>query len=293
MVAGDLRSRDPMLIVGFDRFPDLNADWVADNLAAQGVLARSTQLQIGSLTGRREINAMLLGRLFETEDFRIEMADLVRERLGDADRIGFPAVLGVHNALQVVRDLEKRLGRKVFEIPILPPSLPGIRLHKILVDSIAAHGGNVFEGMEVVSAETDGGKVSAVWSEAAGRNRAHRAGDFVLATGGILGGGIRAELDGAVTEQVFGLPVAGVEKQSRWFARGFLAPEGHPIHRSGIQTDPDLRAVDDQGAPVYQNLRVVGGMLAHCDALRERSLEGIALATGHLAGRIIGSDLRI
>jgi anaerobic glycerol-3-phosphate dehydrogenase len=55
--------------------------------------------------------------------------------------------------------------------------------------------------------------------------------------------------------------------------------------------DEDLRPQFDNHTPVYQNLYTVGAMLSGADSLRERSLEGVALAsafaaTNHLMAKL-------
>lgn len=291
MVAGDLSHREPMLIVGFEPFRDFYAELIADNLNAQGHLARGLTLDTPSLNQRRMLTSVILANMFEKVEVRTEIAELIRPRLSGATRVGFPAVLGMHKALEVKRDLEQLLGVPVFEIPSLPPSVPGIRLHRILVAAIERAGGRVFEGMQVVSAETEGRRVSGVWSEAAARQRLHRATRFVLATGGILGGGIVADFDGKVRDVIFDLPVSAPPDRASWFRRDFLDPAGHPIYRSGLTVNRHLQPVNGDGQAVYDNLLAAGATLGHCDVLRERSLEGVAVATGYLAGKYSGEQL--
>ncbi len=277
MVAGDLRRREPMLIVGFAGYHDFYPDLIADNLTAQEVLARGVVLDLPALRRTRAVNAMTLARLFEQEAFRKEVAAVLKPKLGRAARVGFPAVLGLEDALAVKRDLEARLGREVFEIPTLPPSIPGMRLHRALVKAIRRAGGRVFEGMEVVAAEVKDGRVLAVWTEAAARVRVHRAKTFVLATGGFLGGGLWAAADGTVREPIFDLPVLAPQGRLGWFHRDFFHPEGHPLWRAGILTDAQGRPVDEGGQPLYENLVVVGHQLGRADAIRQRAVEGLAL----------------
>ncbi len=285
MIAGDLRRRDPMLLVGFQPFLDFFPALAADNLSAQGFPARDVTLELPRPEQRQLVNGTNLARLFETADFRMQVADALKPQLGEAARVGFPAVLGAQEALAVQHDLQQRLGREVFEIPVLPPSVPGIRLHHILVAAIERAGGRVFEGMEVVGTEMGDGRVSAVWTQAAARRKVHRAAQFVLATGGILGGGMVADQEGTLREVIFGLPLAAVPERSDWFAPEFFAPGGHPIYRAGVEVNERLQPVDADGQVVCENLRAAGSTLAHCDGVRERSFEGVALATGFTAAK--------
>ncbi len=125
-------------------------------------------------------------------------------------------------------------------------------------------------------------------SEAAA-DRPHRTrGDaFVLATGGILGGGIVGEYEGNLREVVLGLPVQGPTERAAWLSRDFTDPAGHPVFRSGIAVDTDLRP---RGGPAVSNLFAAGALLAGTDAVREGAVEGVALATGWKAGRLAAGE---
>ena len=63
-----------------------------------------------------------------------------------------PAVLGRERAAEVHADLERRLGIPVFEIPGLPPSLPGLRLFDCLRRALSAAGGRLLLGSTAVGA---------------------------------------------------------------------------------------------------------------------------------------------
>ncbi|MCS7260132.1 MAG: glycerol-3-phosphate dehydrogenase subunit GlpB [Anaerolineae bacterium] len=285
MIAGDLRQRDPLLLVGFRPYLDFYPALAADNLKVQGFPARDVTLDLPRPEQRRLVNATTLAQLFERADFRAEVAEALKPHLGDVARVGFPAVLGVHHALDVQRDLQARLGRPVFEIPVLPPSIPGMRLHHILTSAIERAGGRVFEGMEVVAADVRDKTVEAVWTQAAARRKSHRARHFVLATGGILGSGIVAADMETLREVVFNLPLAGVPEHRDWFDAEFLSLRGHPIYRAGVAVNARLQPLDAADNVLYTNLYVAGTTLAYCDTLLERSFEGVALGTGFVAAQ--------
>jgi anaerobic glycerol-3-phosphate dehydrogenase len=82
---------------------------------------------------------------------------------------------------------------------------------------------------------------------------------------------------------IFGLPINMPTDSSGWFRREFLHPQGHPIFSAGISVDRDFQP-QASGKRIYENLYAAGIGLAGCDAIRERSLEGVALVTGRLAG---------
>ncbi|MFP3913906.1 MAG: glycerol-3-phosphate dehydrogenase subunit GlpB, partial [Actinomycetota bacterium] len=195
-------------------------------------------------------------------------------------RVGFPAVLGLASAAEVVTDLSRRLGAEVFEIPTLPPSVPGLRLQSVLRQAIIGAGGRILDNMEVVSLSPAGDDRIAAVAAAAARRQRYGAKAAVLATGGILGGGVVGSPDGRLTEAVAGLEVAGPTSRSGWFDRE--VGETYPVFTAGVRAGGDLRP----GAAHLPGVYVAGGLLAGADPLGEGSLEGISLATGIRAGRL-------
>jgi glycerol-3-phosphate dehydrogenase len=287
MTAGDLHQRAPVLVVGFLQFLDFFPSLVAENLNAQSIFAADLTLDLPSLQSRRFVTGMVLARLFDTPTFRAEVAEALRGRLGSAARIGFPAVLGLKEPLTVMKDLEERLGLPIFEIPGLPPSIPGIRIHSILCNAIEQLGGSIFNGMQVIGCETSNGRIQSVFSEAAARRKTHAADSFVLATGGLLGGGIHLSASGYAQETALGLSIQTPADRAAWHHPVFLSAEPHPLHCIGLSVNPSFQPLDAHREPFYQNLYAVGSALGGFDPIHEHSLEGVSLVTGYLTGEAL------
>ncbi|OGO33769.1 MAG: hypothetical protein A2W35_12480 [Chloroflexi bacterium RBG_16_57_11] len=122
------------------------------------------------------------------------------------------------------------------------------------------------------------------WSEAAARRKPNRARNFILATGGLLGGGFIARYDGVIEEVVCGLPIRAPSQRGEWFNREFFGQEPHPIFTTGIEINQQFQPIGQDGMPIFNNLFIAGTALAHGDFLRERSLDGVGLATGYWIG---------
>jgi glycerol-3-phosphate dehydrogenase subunit B len=288
MTAGDLSRDDSMLIVGFKGYADFHPGMIADNLVQFGVEASHTTLDLPTLNQRHITTPAILALLMEQESFQEELAGALNRHLGSVARVGFPAVLGQKPDLQVKDALEKRLQRPVFEIPTLTPSIAGMRLQKILIDAIRKHGGRVTVGIEALEAISSDGRITAVYSHSPTRKVPHSAEQFLLATGGILGGGISTNYLGEAREAVFDLPVTAPASHVDWFHLDFLDRRGHPIYRSGIAVNEQLQPLAGNAGPLYENLRCAGTTLAHAEVIRERSFEGVAIATGFAAARQLG-----
>jgi glycerol-3-phosphate dehydrogenase subunit B len=289
MIAGDLDRDEPMLIVGIGQLVDFYPNLVAENLTKQGVEANYLLLDMPELAQRNFTTPVLLASLMEQAAFRAELVQQIKPKLGAAQRVGLPAILGRQPSLAIMNDLQAQLGVPVFEIPGLPPSLPGMRLHAILMQAIEQAGGRVYQGMEGVGFDSEAGRVTAVFTEAAARQKAHRFDQYVLATGGILGGGIVTDHHGAVREQIFDLPTSAPQSRLDWFEQDFLDPKGHPIYRAGVVVNGRFQPINDDNQPVFENVYAAGTTLAHCDPIRERSFEGVALATGFAVGNLLSN----
>ncbi len=144
--------------------------------------------------------------------------------------------------------------------------------------------------MEISRVSSDGKVINAIWSEAAARQIHHAAKAYILATGGILGGGITTNEAGYAQETIFGLPINYPEQHTRWFQNEFLAKGSHLIYKTGLSIDSAFHPVDKINEVIFQNLYAVGGAIGNCDAIREHSLEGIALATGFTVGETLSAS---
>jgi glycerol-3-phosphate dehydrogenase subunit B len=291
MAAGDARLGGPVLLAGFRELRDFFPPLAADNLAAQGIAARGVYLRLPPVKRKLDFSTRSFAQLFDNPAFREDVGRQLRAARGDATRIGLPAVLGLSDPLGVVADLQQLSGAQIFEIPTLPPSVPGMRLYTIFRDAIVKAGGRLQVGSEVVRAEGADGQVAAVYSAAAARQQEHRANAFLLATGGIAGGGVRTDHTGAVWETALGLPIQAPASRGEWFAPRFLNEAGHAIYAAGVATDEHMRPLGGDGQVVFSNVTVAGAALAGCDPIRERCYSGMALATGRCAGRLLAEQV--
>lgn len=279
---------DGLLLVGFRGFRDAWATYAARNLAASdwpgrpGVI-RGVEVELPGLEELRNLNARSLARLFEDRAWRAPALEAIARAVPEGPwRVGVPAVLGMAAHEQVFADAETAIGHRVIEIQSLPPSIPGLRLYDALRGVILAAGGRVQVGFDVVEVERRGRRIVAVHTEAASRTLRVIADQFVLATGGIGGEGIRALPDGTLRERVFGLAVAAPPRD-RWFSDDPLVP--HPLEAAGVRTDESLRPLEARGNVAFDNVRVIGSALAGMHYLEQRCGDGVALASAHAAAR--------
>jgi glycerol-3-phosphate dehydrogenase subunit B len=277
MAEGDMRRREPVCIVGARVLRDFHAALCAANLEATGIAARAVDVDLE--LDRADANALGVARRFDDPDFRAAFAARLTPLLRGDERVGLPAVLGLRDPHGAWADLQRRLGRGVFEIPTLPPSVPGMRAFEALRAALRAAGGRLVLGSEVLGAERDGERVRSVIANAAGHDVRYHANWFVLATGGFASGAIALGSDWVTRDTVLGLPLRGAPAPGEpRFAAEYLAEQ--PMARVGVAVDGSLRA---EGA---ENVLVAGAALPGAVPWREGSGEGIALASGYRAAEV-------
>jgi glycerol-3-phosphate dehydrogenase subunit B len=277
MAEGDMRRREPVCIVGARVLRDFHAALCAANLEATGIAARAVDVDLE--LDRADANALGVARRFDDPDFRAAFAARLTPLLHGDERVGLPAVLGLRDPHGAWADLQRRLGRGVFEIPTLPPSVPGMRAFEALRAALRGAGGRLVLGSEVLGAERDGERVRSVIANAAGHDVRYHANWFVLATGGFASGAIALGSDWVTRDTVLGLPLRGAPAPGEpRFAAEYLAEQ--PMARVGVAVDGSLRA---EGA---ENVLVAGAALPGAVPWREGSGEGIALASGYRAAEV-------
>jgi glycerol-3-phosphate dehydrogenase subunit B len=280
MAAGDLTRPEAMAVVGFHNFKDFYPRLLADNLskAVPHLEVKAITLVAPGLEDEADLAPMTLARTFDDPAFRERLAHALKPDLRGIVRVGFPALLGLKDAPAAVADLEQRLEARVFEIPTLPPSIPGIRTFMIFDRVLRRLGARVQLGHPVIGRKSDGHRLTAVTTSSAARPKDWRAGEFVLATGGVASGGIMVDSRRRATETVFDLPVAHAEQALSLNASYF---DPHPASQIGLAVDDLLRPLDAAGTPAFINLRAAGQLLAGAEPWREKSGEGISLGSGY------------
>jgi glycerol-3-phosphate dehydrogenase subunit B len=267
---------DPVCVVGFRALKDFHGALLADNLRRAGIDARSVELDVRP-EGRVDANSLAFARAFDDPGFRDEIARSLSP--GEGERVAFPAVLGV--AGEAWRALQDRLERPVFEVPTLPPSVPGMRVAKALRDRLRRARGRLVLNNAVIGAERSGSRVTSLRVRVGLREVTQPADWVVLATGGFASAGLELDSHWHAREVALDLPVSGVSAAERFTPAYF---DDHPMGRAGVAVGRDLRP---EG---LENVLVVGATLAGAQPWKEKSGDGISLATGyHAAGLIAGT----
>jgi len=237
--------------------------------------------------GRADVNELGYARAFDDPAFRGQVVNqLAGRKLAGDDRVAFPAVLGIADPHGAWSGLERALGRRVFEVPTLPPSVPGMRVFAVLREALRRAGGTLRLNNVVVGAEREADRVTALRVRVGLREERHGADWVVLATGGFASGGVELDSRWAAREVALGLDVAGVPAAGEArFTPGYF--DEQPMGRAGVAVDDELRPLDAAGQRALDNVLVAGATLAGATPWKEKSGDGISLATGHRAAELI------
>jgi glycerol-3-phosphate dehydrogenase subunit B len=294
-----------LVVCGIAGFKDFWPDAIAASLSRPRVWSGTIgpdrvdaiTVELPGLAERHNLSGLELARRFDDRSWRAAAIDRILSALeahaaksGGArpgtGRVALPAILGLNDHAAAFDEFRRRLPLEPFELPLVQPSVPGVRLYNALRRALIAAGGRMLIGEPVAQVDRTGDRVIAVAMEAAVRTATFRTGALVLATGGIAGGGIVADNAGHLKEAVLGLHVEAPEFKD-WLAPDAFEPSGHPLEAAGIRVDSDLRPVDSSGRPVFENVRVVGTMLAGQRYLRERCRDGVSIAGARRAARTL------
>ncbi|MFB6108855.1 MAG: glycerol-3-phosphate dehydrogenase subunit GlpB [Haloplanus sp.] len=286
-VAPGLASDDrDALLVGFEGATEFDASLAAARLRRTGVPfdVRGVTVSFPGVA-TADATATRFARALDddADGTRRELAARVDAHHDGEARVGFPALLGRDRSADVRATLARALDADVFEIPTGPPSVLGLRLADRLADALDGAGVRVETGNPVVDFDATDDRVDRVVVDRTGTEVPYRAEAYVLATGGLVGGGGVETDREAVREPVFDCYVPHSSDRYEWFED---APFGdHAFARFGVVPDERCRPTDADGDPAYRNLFAAGAVLAGTDFAAEKSGSGVSLATGRVAGR--------
>jgi len=295
--AGIASDDRPMLIIGFEEMTEYNGSMLADHLEAAGVPFDVEGVEcsfpgeyvndsrVTRFAKRLDINENVEyeGR---TTGAREALANEIEPHVGDAERVGLPAFLGDDHTDEVRTDLERHLGVDVFEIPMGPPSYPGIRLSDQLKDAVDEAGVRISAGNPVVGFEAEDGEIQSVTVDSKGREVPYHADEYVLATGGLVGKGIDSGREEGVTEPIFDCHIPHPEDRYDWFDKEAFGDQ--PFAHFGVVVDETMRPLSADDAPEFDNLRAAGAVIGGADTVAEKSQSGVSLATAVVAAERAG-----
>jgi glycerol-3-phosphate dehydrogenase subunit B len=268
------------LVIDFDGLQGFSARAFEVNFAARWPALRSARLTFPGMENR-QVFPEVLARSLETGATQEALAEAIRPLLNGAEYVGLPAILGMHAPDEVRARMEQAIGARLFEIPTIPPAVPGIRLRECFERAFPEMGVKLEPQLKVANVEF-GASGATLHLHGPMEDLEVEAAAVLLATGRFLSGGLQSDQH-RLSETLLDLPIRQPEQRQEWFRREYLDPRGHPVNRLGVEVDSTFRPVVPDGDPVHDKLFAAGAILAHQDWARQRCGAGLAIATAYSA----------
>ncbi len=275
-----LESKAPTLIVDFQGLKGFSGRQIIETLGGSWPGLKTARVPFPGSGG--ELFPEHMAWTLAAPERREELARSLAGHAAEVDYVGFPAVLGLNDPLKVVNHLQELTGKKIFEIPTLPPSIAGTRLRAVFDRGLPPLGVAMHSQKLVLDSKCleDGTFLLTVGNESSSVPVKARA--AILASGRFFGKGLGATRK-HVFEKVFQLPVVQPWSRKSWHREDFFHPQGHPLNIAGIEVDSFFRPLGEDGIPAYRNLFAAGAILAHQDWMRMKCGAGLAIATAFKA----------
>lgn len=189
------------------------------------------------------------------------------------------------------RDLQSSVPIPFAECLATTEPCAGFRLQTAIETSLLKMGASLSSFSRINGVHSNDGKIVAILGNQGNDNLRIDSDGIVLATGRLFGGGIELGYD-RVCESICSLPVfmdrvnpaIARRCQIDWAPRNFR--DSQPWARLGLSLDQNWRPVDDQGLPVFSNVRACGSLIGGIDWAHS----GIGLGFGAYSGGLCVRD---
>jgi glycerol-3-phosphate dehydrogenase subunit B len=274
-------SKAPCLIIDINGLKGFNARQITAPFKDIWPDLAQTSISYPGLGQPGELYLEPLARAMVIPQNRQVLADTIRPLINGYQYVGLPAMFGIQNPDDIRSDLEKQLGAKLFEIPTMPPSIPGLRLKETFETALPQEGIRCLVPKQVLAVDKKGSDFLVQIGDSTPEQVIKTRG-IILASGRFVGRGLHADRM-KIRESIFNLPVHQPEKRREWHRFEFLHPSGHPINRAGLEIDEYFRPLDASGQAAHDALFTAGSILAHQDWVRSKCGSGLAIATAFAA----------
>lgn len=233
--------------------------------------------------GARSLNALDLAHVAERKQGYEWLLNTLKDKGKNYDLALIPPMLGVKPNSAIRKDLPKTLGCACVELQSIPPGVGGLRLRNAFVDYLVDKGVEFFENAQVIKSEVKDGHCLNITAHSTGRDVVHQARALVVATGGIISGGILLG-EGTATESIFNIPLNVPANVDEWTQPEIFGK--HLLTSLGMKVNANMQAIAENNAPVLDNVFFAGRAIGGYDYAAEKSGYGVAIATGWQAGKM-------
>ncbi|UCD81671.1 MAG: glycerol-3-phosphate dehydrogenase subunit GlpB [Desulfobacterales bacterium] len=273
-----LENKPSCLLIDFQGLKGFSARQIAAALQNEWPDLRTARVGFPDTDHLNEVFTEHMASALILPQNRDKFARTLQPHIKNAQIVGLPAMLGLYRTQEVVSELQKMMGVPLFEIPTIPPSVPGLRLKEAFERGLRTKGVQYLFQKRVLAVrhqtdeyfEIDIGRTT---TELTLRSRG-----VILASGRFIGGGLHADRK-RIKETIFDLPVYQPDNRTDWHRRDFLDPRGHLLNQAGVEIDESFRPLNSSGQPAFKNLFAAGSILAHNDWKRIKCGAGVAIAS--------------
>jgi glycerol-3-phosphate dehydrogenase subunit B len=273
-----LKKKPPCLIVDLRGLKGFSARQITTALQDEWPNMLTGRISFPGMDHLNEVYMEHMANALILKENRDKFAREVRPHLKDAQIVGLPAILGLYRTQEVTFDLEKRIGVPIFEIPTIPPSVPGLRLKEAFERGLRAKGVQYFSQTRVLSVRDNGDRDFELNIGRKMTEDTVQARGIILASGRFIGGGLYADRQ-RIKETIFDLPVYQPGNRAEWHRRDMLDSRGHPVNRAGLEIDDAFRPLNSSRRPAFKTLFAAGSVLAHNDWKRMKCGAGLAISS--------------
>lgn len=277
-----LEEKSPCLLIDIRKLKGFSARLIADTLRDKWTNLRATRISFPGTSNMTEVYPEHLANALVLSQNREKLAQIVRPHVKDAQTIGMPAILGLYRSNEVVADLERLIKVPLFEIPTIPPSVPGLRLKEAFERQLRSMGVQYLSQKQVLEVRNGADKNFELYIGNETPEQIVQSKGVILASGRFIGGGLHADRK-HIQETIFNLPVHQPKHRIDWHYKNFLDPKGHSINRAGLEIDDAFRPLNGNGRPAFETLFAAGSILAHQDWKRMKCGSGLGIATAFAA----------
>jgi glycerol-3-phosphate dehydrogenase subunit B len=273
-----LNKKPPCLILDIRGLKGFSARQIAAALQNDWPELLTGRISFPGMDHLNELYAEHMANTLILRENREKFALAVRPLVKEAQIVGVPPILGLYRTHEVVSDLAELIGVPLFEIPTLPPSLPGLRLKEAFERGLRAKGVQCLSQNRVASVRAEGDRYFELDIGKMAVEGTVRSRGVILASGRFIGGGLYADRH-RIKETIFDLPVHQPDNRAGWHRRNLLDLEGHPVNRAGLEIDDSFRPLNSSRRPAFNTLFAAGSILANNDWKRIKCGAGIAIAS--------------
>jgi Fe-S oxidoreductase/anaerobic glycerol-3-phosphate dehydrogenase len=262
-------------IVGFKGLNECRPEPIVRAARQAGLNAEALHLSFPEAAHTRDLTTPELARLCDDLGPAEKLGKLLKKESEGFDVLALPPLAGLVAWHEVHRILDEALGEAWFELVAALPSVPGMRIQQALDQRLADEQISIVHGPLKAWAGGEG-RIGAVRAGLAENEQEISLKEVVLATGGIIGRGLRVAGDG-VEEVIFDLPLAQDEPSD----------DSDENRKAAFAVDASLRPGESSEKPAFENLRVAGELSGLAYGPAHGGL-AVAAMTGWAAGELAG-----